>query len=78
MCKKSLFTLQYLSYHYSLWQKVFPPVDADVGVNQPEEADTKVSIEDTTDDSKTTESSSDVDSKKKPKKEKIGFRDRKV
>lgn len=66
------------SNHFSLWEKVFPPVDADVGVNQPEEAESKVSIENATDKAEPTESGSDVDSKKKPKKEKIGFRDRKV
>lgn len=54
-------------------------MDADAGVRNPEEEDTKSSIENKANDSDATDSGdSDVDAKKKPKKEKIGFRDRKV
>lgn len=68
-----------IKYGFSLWKVAFPPVDADAGVNSEAEGGSKVSIENEAKDSDTTDdSSSDVDSKKKPKKEKIGFRDRKV
>lgn len=66
-----------VQYNFSLWKKLFPSVDADAGVNQREEGASKVSIESKVDESQTTDNSSDVE-KKKPKKEKIGFRDRKV
>lgn len=53
-------------------------MDADAGVDKAEDGTSKVSIENITEESDATDSGSDVDSKKKPKKEKIGFRDRKV
>lgn len=51
-------------------------MDADAGVDTAEEATSKVSIVE--EESEATDSGSDVDTKKKAKKEKIGFRDRKV
>lgn len=53
-------------------------MDADAGVNHAEEEQSKVSIENNADESDATDGGNDVDSKKKPKKEKVGFRDRKV
>lgn len=67
-----------MSCRFSLWELVFPPVDADAGVNKKAEEKSNVSVENKANDSDTNDSSSDVDSKKKAKKEKIGFRDRKV
>lgn len=57
---------------------VFPPVDADAGINPTEGGGAKVSTEKDEEKSDDTDSGTDVESKKKPKKEKIGFRDRKV
>ncbi len=58
---------------------IVPPVDADAGVDKNvDEGAAKVSIENDAKDSDTVDGESDVDAKKKPKKEKIGFRDRKV
>lgn len=62
---------------FSLWKLAVPPVDADVGVHRTEDENAKTSIESNAEDSDD-DSATDVDSKKKPKKEKIGFRDRKV
>lgn len=61
-----------------MWTLVFPPVDADAGVNNAEKGSSKISIENNAEESDATDSGSDVEAKKKPKKEKIGFRDRKV
>lgn len=76
-----LFTLKckndFSFYEYARG-KLFPPVDADAGVDKGEEESAKVSIEGNAKESDADDSDNEVDAKKKPKKEKVGFRDRKV
>lgn len=61
-----------------LKRKFFPPVDADSGVKAAENIPEPK--EESDDEISSDESNTDVDEqlKKKPKKEKVGFRDRKV
>lgn len=55
-------------------------MDADAGVEhaEPEADSSKGSIENNAKESLDSDGATEVDAKKKPKKEKIGFRDRKV
>ncbi|XP_037024825.1 calcium uptake protein 1 homolog, mitochondrial isoform X2 [Bradysia coprophila] len=64
-------------YEYAR-DKIFPPIDADAGVHNAEKEGAKVSIESNEKESDGDDSGNEVDSKKKQKKEKIGFRDRKI
>lgn len=65
---------------FRLGAALFPPVDADVGTS-PSVDNQKVEEANEDNESAESESDSEVDEgqmKKKPKKEKVGFRERKV